>query len=106
MFNINLYASTYSLFRFAVDNINNGVLGMNYIAKLETLGGRDPVVFSVLPGTATLNGAAVAPVNSLEALGLSLTTAGTLYGRPLQVGQITFMAQAEDKFKRIAVSRT
>jgi hypothetical protein len=103
LYNIYLYAWEQGMFRFGVDNVNNGVVGQNYIAKLETLGGRSPVVFSVVPNTVMVNGTAVA---SLEAIGLSLTTQGTLYGRPLQVGQVTFVAQAEDALNHFATGRT
>ncbi|MFH0937828.1 MAG: hypothetical protein V1899_00860 [Planctomycetota bacterium] len=105
IFNINLFTSSHTIFRFAVDKINNGVLGLAYISKLETLGGNIPVVFSVMPNTLAMNGVPRGSAGGLEVIGLSLAQDGTIFGRPLEVGRVTFMARAIDGLKRIATKR-
>ncbi len=104
-FFLNLFVCGPNDFRFAMDRINNGVLGQNYIAKLETLGGNVPVVFSVVDGTLTVNGVARG-ISGLEAIGLTLAEDGTIFGRPLEVGAVQFTARAIDGLKRVAAPRT
>jgi hypothetical protein len=77
-FQINVMICPPGTFRFAVDRINNAILGQHYVAKLETLGGNQPVRFSVLPGTLTVNGIAKGVVGGLEAIGLSLADDGPM----------------------------
>jgi hypothetical protein len=105
-FQIKLFFATGSLFRFAVDNINNGVVGQSYISKLETLNGHGEVTYSVLPGTLMVDGVPKGNSPSLEAVGLSLGSEGTISGRPLQPGRIQFTARAIDAEKRVAHDRT
>jgi len=105
-FVINLQACGNGLFRFAMSSLNNGVLGQSYISKLEVLGGNEPVVFSILPGTLKVNGAQVGVGSGLEAIGLSLGEEGTIKGRPLVTGLVSFTARATDRLKRIATGRT
>ena len=107
VFHLTLFPTGAQLFRFANDHLNNGVLGQSYIAKVDTIGGKGTVTYSIVPGTVTLNGAQVGTGNSLEdKLGLSMSIDGTVYGRPLQTGLVTFTAQAKDSIKRIAKDRT
>ncbi len=107
VFHLTLFPTGAQLFRFAHDHLNNGVLGQAYIAKVDTIGGKGTVKYSIVPGTVTLNGAQVGTGNSLEdKLGLSMSIDGTVYGRPLQTGLVTFTAQATDSIKRIAKDRT
>ena len=47
------------VFRFAVDNINNGLVGLNYVGALDTIGPIGTVTYSIVPNTLTLNGAPV-----------------------------------------------
>ena len=105
-FAMNLQACGNGVFRFAVSALNNGVLGHSYISKLEVLGGNDPVVFSIQPGTLTVNGAQVGVGSGLEAIGLSLGEDGTIKGRPLVTGLVSFTARATDRLRRIATGRT
>jgi hypothetical protein len=86
-----------NIFRFAVDRINNGVVGQSYTSKLEVLGGDGPVTFSVVPNTLTLDGTPKGNVGGLEAIGLSLSNDGTIVGRPLQAGAVQFTARATDR---------
>lgn len=106
-FQINLFACDprNAIFRFAVSNINNGILGISYISKLETLNGAAPVVFSVLPGTLAVNGVPKGVTGSLEAIGLSLAADGTITGRPTIAGLVTFTARATDRKKSFALDR-
>jgi len=80
-------------FRFAVSSLNNGLLGLEYSAKVETVGGTAPVVFEVVDGSVKLGTTAK---DSLEDLGLGLAEDGTVSGRPLAKGTITFTAKATD----------
>jgi len=91
-------------FRFGMDRINNGVLGLSYISKLEVLGGNKTVTFSVVANTLTVDGAPKG-TSGLEAIGLSLASDGTIMGRPLQAGKVTFVARAVDSIKRVAADR-
>jgi hypothetical protein len=104
-FFLNMVTCGFNTFQFAVDRINNGVLGQSYISKLETVGGNAPVVFSVLPNTLTVNGTAVGVAGGLEAIGLSLAEDGTIFGRPLVTGLVTFRARATDLLRRTARER-
>ncbi len=104
-FQLNLVVCPPQMFRFAVDKINNGVLGQSYFGNLAVLGGNHTVTFSVLPNTLTVDGAAKGS-NGLEAIGLSLASDGTITGRPLQTGHVTFVARAVDSINRIANDRS
>ena len=106
-FHLTLFPTGAQLFRFANDHLNNGVLGQPYIGKVDTIGGKGTVKYTIVPGTVTLNGLQVGTGNSLEdSLGLSMSIDGTVYGKPLQTGLVTFTAQATDSIKRIAKDRT
>lgn len=83
-------------FRFAVSRINNGSVGLHYIAKLDAIGGIQPVRFTILPNTLQVNGVFKGNTARLESLGLSLADDGTIFGRPLETGTVTFTARAED----------
>jgi hypothetical protein len=104
-FIINVITLPTGTFRFAVDRANNGLLGQHYVSKLETIGGNTPVRYAVLPGSLTVNGVAKGVEGSLEAIGLSLAEDGTIYGRPLEAGLISFTARATDGRKRVATQR-
>jgi hypothetical protein len=105
-FIINTFNYAPGTFRFAVDRINNGVLGQSYLSKLETLGGNQPVVFSVMPNTLQVNGVSLGISTGLEPIGLSLAQDGTIFGKPLTTGNISFTAHAVDGLKRVATGRT
>lgn len=104
-FVLNLIAAGNGTFRFAMDRLNNGVLGQSYISKVECIGGNAPVVYSVLAGTLTVNGAQVGVASGLEAIGLSMSADGTISGRPLVTGQVAFTAHAVDALKRVGRNR-
>ncbi|HYF51661.1 MAG TPA: hypothetical protein VEJ63_19760 [Planctomycetota bacterium] len=104
-FFLNMQACGNGVFRFAVSAINNGILGQSYISKLEVLGGNAPVVFSIQPGSLTVNGAQVGVGAGLEAIGLSMGEDGTIKGRPLVTGLVSFTARATDRLRRIATGR-
>jgi hypothetical protein len=104
-FRLNVMICAPNDFRFAVDKINNGVVGQSYISKLEVLGGNHQVTFSMMPNTLTVNGQPKGNTNSLDAIGLNLAADGTITGRPLQPGNVSFVARATDSIKRIALDR-
>ena len=104
-FRLTMLACTANTFQFAVNNINDGVVGLSYISKIETVGGALPVVFSILPNTLTLNGVPVGVNAALEAVGLTMSTDGTITGRPLMAGQVQFKVRATDQSNRIAGAR-
>ena len=80
------------VFRFAQDRLPGAQAGLDYIANLETLGSdQTRTDFSVVPGSVTLNGAAL---SGLEAVGLALNIDGTLFGRPFASGTLAFTARA------------
>ncbi len=104
-FVLNMIAAGNGTFRFAMTQLNNGILGQSYISKVECVGGNAPIVYSVLPGTLTVNGAQVGVAAGLEAIGLSMASDGTVFGRPLVTGQVSFTAHAVDALKRVARNR-
>lgn len=105
-FHLTLYAGGPQSFRFAVDRLNDGVLGQSYLAKIDAVGGKGGTTYSILPGTVTFNSAPFGTGSSLEAMGLTLANDGTLYGRALKAGLIGFTVRAKDGLNRIAKSRT
>jgi hypothetical protein len=105
-FFITMYIAPLTMFRFGTDRINNGVVGQHYAAKLDTLGGYGAVKYTVVPNSLTVNGLPKGSVAGLEAIGLSLSSDGTIMGRPLESGPVSFIARAEDNSKRIARDRT
>lgn len=106
IFQLTLVVPPANMFRFGTDRINNGVVGLSYAAKLDALNGYGTVQYSVLPSTLAVNGVPKGTSGSLEAIGLSLASDGTISGRPLEAGRITFTARAMDSAKRIARDRT
>jgi hypothetical protein len=92
-------------FRFAVDKISDGALGLDYTAKIETVGGTVPAKITVVAESVKVDGEVV---ESLESIGLSLAADGTVYGRPLVTGSICFTAKAEDSSssKKVALGRS
>ncbi|MCY3018754.1 MAG: hypothetical protein NTW87_06965 [Planctomycetota bacterium] len=95
-FMLNLVITPVTVFRFGTDRINNGVVGMSYISKVEALGGYGPVRYTVVPNTLYVNDVAKGTEGALEAIGLSLATDGTIFGRPLEPGSVRFTARAVD----------
>ncbi|MGD0089319.1 MAG: hypothetical protein ABSE73_05305 [Planctomycetota bacterium] len=105
VFRLNLVALPAGAFQFAVDRLNNGVVGKSHAAKLETLNGNG-VQFSTLPGTLALNGVITGTTGQLETFGLTLAADGTIYGRPLVDGKVSVTARAKDQHNNIARDRT
>jgi len=103
---LTLYPGGANLFRFAQDKLNDGVLGQAYICKLETISAKGTTFTGVVPGTLTVNGTPIGTGAQLEAIGLSMAADGTVYGRPLVTGLISFQAFAVDALNRIAKDRT
>jgi hypothetical protein len=89
-------------FRFLVSSLSDGLLGLEYSAKLDVVGGVGNVTFEVVSGTVKV-GATVK--ESLEDVGLGLAEDGTVSGRPLAVGTITFTAKATDDSNNVALGR-
>lgn len=105
-FQLNVMLCGAGQFHFAVDNVNNGQVGLNYIACAETMGGVGTVNVSVIPNTLTVNGVARGTTGGLETIGLSLARDGTIYGKPLESGLVSFKAHAVDSLNRVALDRT
>jgi hypothetical protein len=105
-FQLNVMLAGGGQFHFAVDNVNNGQVGLNYISCVETMGGVGTVNVSVIPNTLTVNGVARGTTGGLETIGLSMSRDGTIYGKPLEAGLVSFKAHATDSLNRIAKDRT
>jgi len=106
LFQITLMTCPPNDFRFAVSQINNGVVGLAYSAQVDTLGGERNISYTVPPNSNILvDGVIKSNTGSLESIGLSLASDGTLHGRPLQAGRVSFVARAVDNEKRIAKQR-
>ena len=105
-FHINMLTCGGDMFRFAVDSISSAVLGLNYVAKLDTLGGIGTITYNVIPNTLMVNGVPKGVNGALESIGLSFSSNGTVYGRPLEVGLISFTARAVDSVNNIALDRS
>jgi len=109
-FQLNVMLCGAGQFHFAVDHVNNGQVGMNYIAGIDTMGGvfdsLHPLNITVIPNTLSVNGVARGTTSGLEAIGLSLGTDGTIYGKPLVAGLVSFKAHAVDNLNRVALDRT
>jgi hypothetical protein len=86
--------------RFAQDRLPTAQQGRTYFTSLETVGGTGGVTFSV--AEVTVNGATVA---RLEDTGLSLSSDGTLFGRPTPANDIKFTVLAHDIAGHSAKSR-
>src|SRR5262249_49611636 len=91
-------------FRFAMDRINNGVVGQSYIGNVDTLAGKGRVRYRTRPGSLLVDGIPkqAADVSGLEAIGLTLAEDGTILGKPLMSGQVTFECEAVDSIQRLA----
>lgn len=105
-FHLTLSSGGAQTFRFGTDRINDGLLGQSYAAKIEALGGKGSVEYSIVAGTVSLNGAPFGTGSSLEAFGFTLAQDGTLLGRALKAGTISFVARAKDSLGRTAKGRT
>lgn len=89
-------------FRFAVDKVASGLLGLDYSANIATVGGTSPVTVSVVSGSVKVG---TVSYDSLADIGLSLASDGTLSGRPLYTGTVTFTAHAVDANSTVAKGR-
>lgn len=101
LFRIGLVSSTD--FRFLVSKLNGGSLGQDYVAKLDTYGGALPITFSVVSGTVKVG---TTSYSSLEDIGLTVMEDGTVAGRPLVAGTVTFTAKAVDAAGGVALGRS
>ncbi len=104
-FQLRMFPQSANMFQFAVDRVNNGLVGQHYVSKLEVLGGSGTVNFSVIAGSLVVNGQPKSTEAGLESIGLSLAHDGTITGRPLQAGNVVFTARATDSANRRATSR-
>lgn len=93
-FRLNSQACPPGTFRFSIDRLPSGQAGHDYITNLETIGDPGlPPVFTVVANSLTLDGIAQTGA-TLETFGLTLFSDGTLAGRPLVAGTLTFTARA------------
>ena len=92
IFRLTAFNSAATPFRFAQDRVSDGRVGQDYATNLQVLNG-DPAktIFSVVAGSVKLDGAAAPDLGSL---GINLFNDGTLAGRPVKSGTITFTARA------------
>jgi hypothetical protein len=95
-FNLFLVNCPPGTFRFAVDSLPTALLASSYAARVDVVGGTKPVTFRVV----SVGGAV-----SLEALGLSLSSDGTLIGRPLTTGTFLLTLRAIDGANKVATNR-
>ncbi|HYF52350.1 MAG TPA: hypothetical protein VEJ63_23285 [Planctomycetota bacterium] len=100
-FKLNLLPAN-SSFRLAQDQLPLAQRGDTYHTMLQTVGGAGPYRFDVVPGTVFFNGS---PRGRIEELGVTLTTDGVLYGRPLLNGSLDFTVRATDATFIQALSR-
>ena len=91
VFLLNTRAFSPNVFRFAMDRLPSGQVGLDYITRIEAINGDAFTVFSVVGGSVTYNGS---PIAGLEFAGLTLFKDGTLAGRPLASGTMAFTARA------------
>lgn len=89
-----------SAFRFAQSKLSDGILFKSYSDTLSLLNGTAPYTFTA--ANAKLNGTAT----TLDAVGLSLSSDGAVYGVPLKAGTLTFDCTAVDKNKNKAAGRS
>lgn len=91
-FRIGTFSSSSGMFRFAHDRLSEAKVGMDYITNIEVLGGDATTTFSIVPGSPVFNGVLL---TDMESIGLRLFNDGTISGRPLQSGTLTFTARAQ-----------
>lgn len=79
-------------FRFAMNRLANAQVGQDFVTKIEAISPEGGFPFySVVPGSVVLNGT---PRTDLEFNGFTLFDDGTLAGRPIIAGTMTFTARA------------
>jgi len=79
-------------FRFGMNRLANAQVGQDYVTKIEAISPEGGFPFySVVPGSVSLNGT---PRNDIEFNGFTLFDDGTLAGRPIISGTMTFTARA------------
>lgn len=88
--------------RFAQDRLPAAQQGRSYFTNLQTVGGTGPSTFQVADSSVTVGGTTLA---RLEDAGLSLSTDGTLFGRPIKSDDIKFTVLARDAAGHSAFSR-
>jgi len=101
-FRINTSNQVPGVFRFSHDRLSDARVGQDYITNIETLGGDATVKFSVVAGSVSLGGFALP---DLETNGISLFADGTISGRALKAGTLTFTARATQSNGRTARNR-
>lgn len=101
-FRIGAFPYSSAVFRFAHDRLSEAKVGMDYITNIEVLGGDATTKFSIVTGTLVFNGV---PITDIESLGLRLFDDGTIAGRPLQSGTLTFTARAQKSNGSVANNR-
>ena len=99
-FNLFLFNSATTYFRFGTDTLPNARLDSTFSAHVDVLNGKAPVKISALSVT-DATGAAV----KLSDLGLYFGTNGNLMGKPLRVGTFTLNVRATDANNALAHSR-
>ena len=102
VFRVGTFTYSPAVFRFAHDRLSDAKVGMDYITNIEVLGGDATTTFSVVPGSLMFNSAAA---SDMESLGLRLFNDGTIAGRPLKSGTLTFTARAQKSSGPIANNR-
>jgi hypothetical protein len=89
-----------NVFHFASDVLPLAAVGQDFITTLDVVDAPAPAVtYAVVPGSITLNGAAIP---DLETAGFHLFSDGTFAGRPLNSGTLSFTASATSNGVRAA----
>jgi hypothetical protein len=96
-FNLFLVNSTGATLKFAIDKLPTALLASSYAARLDVIGGKSPLTFSMV---------SVTGVSSLSDLGLSLSSDGVLIGRPLKTGTYVVTVRAVDSKGLVATNRS
>lgn len=99
-FNISLFNSL-NLFRFGISELPRGFLASNYLTRVPVLGGREPLTFSIV----SLSDGTGAALNLERDLGLSLSSDGTILGRPLRLGTFALTLKCVNDTGRVALNR-
>lgn len=90
------------VFKFAIDSLCEGIQFQPYTDILQVLNGNAPFTFTATD--VKLNGTALA--GGLESAGLSISVEdGTVFGKPLVAGTLTFTANCKDAKGSSAASR-
>jgi hypothetical protein len=100
-YRLNILANTVNAFRFAISGLSDGQQYREYVDNIAVINGKAP--FKYTATGITLAGKAV---STLESIGLTIGSDGTVFGVPLQSGLLTFTANVTDATGAKALARS